>query len=150
MNIVKHLYFETLPWLISCHKALISSQNFLLFKSFFFVENKIVINKSPLLPTMWKGAWESLLAYFEFCQIWLNIFMDDHHHLNNIIIFWEKTWGLKWESHLMWKRLSLNVTKFSNFVKLTHKMLTNIHYHVTNYVTIGVYRILKKVRSMIT
>jgi hypothetical protein len=44
-----------------------------------------VLKKNTLkkrnLPTMWKGAWKNLLAYFEYHQIWLNIFMEDCHNI---------------------------------------------------------------------
>ncbi len=67
--------FETLSWFY--HK-------------FHVLEKKKSLKKfslkSPLLPTMWKGAWESLLAYFEYHEIWLNIFMDDCHNITTLKI----------------------------------------------------------------
>jgi hypothetical protein len=30
--------------------------------------------KLPQLPTIWKGVWYFILSYFEYCQIWLNIY----------------------------------------------------------------------------
>jgi hypothetical protein len=38
--------------------------------------------KSPQLPTIWKGAWGFLLSYFEFCKILLSILMDSLHLMN--------------------------------------------------------------------
>jgi hypothetical protein len=46
--------------------------------------------KSPQLPKVWKGAQGVPLPYFEYCQVWLNILMDDCP-LGNIIKLKKKT-----------------------------------------------------------
>jgi hypothetical protein len=80
--------FETLSWFY--YKFHVFKRNTFKKRNFHY--------KSPLLPTIWKGAWKSILAYFEYHQIWLNIFMDDCHNITKLKIKWNM--GSKKDSFL--------------------------------------------------
>jgi hypothetical protein len=53
---------------------------------FFWEKNHKNMNKLSQLPTMWKGASDLILSYFEYHRMQLNILMD-YCHLSNIIKF---------------------------------------------------------------
>jgi hypothetical protein len=48
------------------------------------IKTKIIVKKHNNYLQCEKGVQDCLLSYFEYCQIWLNILMDDCH-LSNII-----------------------------------------------------------------
>jgi hypothetical protein len=91
---------------------------------FFWEKNHKNMNKLSQLPTMWKGASDLILSYFEYHRMQLNILMD-YCHLSNIIKF------LKRKLHQNDEFLLQNTLKKACCVHLKKYFLGNIFFLMT-------------------